>query len=90
MAQTLQAVYKPSRGERPLWDFPTASLAHREVAAYLVSEALGCGLVPDTVYRREGPVGAGSLQRYIEHDPEYHYFNFSDRGPPAPAPGGAV
>lgn len=74
----LQAVYKPSRGERPLWDFPTRSLAHREVAAYLVSEALGWRLVPETVYRRQGPAGAGSLQRFVEHDPEYHYFNFSE------------
>ena len=75
--KVLQAVYKPSRGERPLWDFPTDSLAHREAAAYLVSEALGLGMVPETVYRRRGPVGAGSLQRFIEHDPEYHYFNLT-------------
>lgn len=73
--KSLQAVYKPSRGERPLWDFPSASLAHREAAAYLVSEALHLGMIPETVYRRRGPVGAGSLQRFIEHDPEYHYFN---------------
>lgn len=73
----IKAVYKPTRGERPLWDFPSASLAHREVAAYQVSEALGWGLVPETVYRRRGPVGSGSLQRYIEHDPEYHYFTFT-------------
>ncbi len=72
----VKAVYKPTRGERPLWDFPPSSLAHREVAAYLVSEALGWGLVPETVYRRRGPVGSGSLQRYIEHDPEVHYFTF--------------
>lgn len=72
----LPAVYKPTRGERPLWDFPTATLAHREVAAYLVSEALGWDLVPPTVYRNRGPIGAGSLQLFIEHDPDYHYFNF--------------
>lgn len=73
----LLAVYKPTRGERPLWDFPRASLAKREVAAYLVSEALGWRLVPSTVYRNDGPIGPGSLQLYIEHDPEYHYFTFS-------------
>ena len=73
----LAAVYKPSRGERPLWDFPTASLAHREVAAYLVSEVFGWQLVPPTVHRKDGPAGAGSLQVFIDHDPEYHYFNFS-------------
>jgi hypothetical protein len=69
-----QAVYKPTRGERPLWDFPAASLAHRETAAFLVSQGLGWRLVPETVYRRKAPVGAGSLQRFIEHDSELHYF----------------
>jgi uncharacterized repeat protein (TIGR03843 family) len=72
-----KAVYKPIKGERPLWDFPPTSLAHREVAAYLVSEALTWRLVPPTVYRENAPYGAGSLQLFIEHDPEYHYFNFS-------------
>jgi uncharacterized repeat protein (TIGR03843 family) len=76
---TLQAVYKPTRGERPLWDFPAATLARREVAAYTLSEALGWELVPPTVYTRKGPVGAGSLQLFIEHDPEYHYFNFEQK-----------
>jgi uncharacterized repeat protein (TIGR03843 family) len=75
---TLQAVYKPTRGERPLWDFPAATLARREVAAYLISEALNWRLVPPTVYCRKGPMGPGSVQLYIEHDPEYHYFNFRD------------
>ena len=74
---SLPAVYKPVRGERPLWDFPAASLAHREVAAYIVSQALGWQLVPATVYRKSAPLGAGSLQVYVEHDPEYHYFNFT-------------
>lgn len=74
----LQAVYKPTRGERPLWDFPAASLAHRETAAYLVSQALGWNMIPETVYRHQAPAGPGSLQRYIEHDPEMHYFNFCD------------
>jgi hypothetical protein len=75
--QKVACVYKPSKGERPLWDFPPASLAKREVAAYLVSEALGWQLVPPTVYRKNGPLGAGSLQLYVDHDPEYHYFNFT-------------
>jgi uncharacterized repeat protein (TIGR03843 family) len=73
----LQAVYKPTRGVRPLWDFASPSLARREVAAYLVSEALGWRLVPPTIYRKDGPLGPGSLQLYIEHNPEYHYFNFT-------------
>lgn len=76
-AQVIKGVYKPTRGERPLWDFPPSSLAHREVAAYLVSEGLGWGLVPETIYRRKGPVGPGSIQRYIEHDPDFHFFNFT-------------
>ena len=76
--QTIQAVYKPTRGERPLWDFPAATLARREVAAYLVSEALGWRLVPSTVYRKQAPIGPGSVQLFIEHDPEYHYFTFNE------------
>ena len=74
---SLQAVYKPRQGEQPLWDFPENSLAQREVAAYLVSQALGWELVPVTVLREAGPFGPGSLQQYVEHDPEYHYFTFS-------------
>jgi uncharacterized repeat protein (TIGR03843 family) len=70
-------VYKPSKGERPLWDFPASSLARREAAAYLVSDALGWELVPPTVYRKKAPIGPGSLQLYIEHNPEVHYFNLS-------------
>ncbi len=74
--ESLQAVYKPVRGERPLWDFPSDTLSGREVAAYLLSEAGGWQMVPPTVYRQEAPAGPGSLQLFIEHDPEYHYFNF--------------
>jgi len=76
--QTYSAVYKPKRGEQPLWDFPESSLAHREVAAYLISEALGFHIVPFTILRETGPYGAGSLQQFIDYDSEYHYFNFSE------------
>jgi uncharacterized repeat protein (TIGR03843 family) len=69
---TALAVYKPERGERPLWDFP-AGLYKREIAAYLLSETLGWGLVPLTI-QRDGPFGAGSLQLFIEADFEQHYF----------------
>lgn len=72
----LDAVYKPQRGERPLWDFPAETLAGREVAAFLVSEALGWDLVPPTVFRPDGPLGPGSLQIHVTHDPEQHYFTF--------------
>ena len=70
----LAAVYKPAQGERPLWDFPGRTLAQREIAAYLLSEALGWDLVPPTVYRHTGPSGAGSLQLFVEADPKVHYF----------------
>lgn len=76
--KTYPAVYKPSRGEQPLWDFPENTLALREVAAYQLSELLKLHIVPFTVYRNDGPYGAGSLQQYIEYDIEYHYFNFSE------------
>ena len=72
-----KGVYKPVRGEQPLWDFSPGSLAHREVAAYLLSEALGWDLVPPTIYRRRAPLGPGSLQYYVEHDPHHHFFNFT-------------
>ena len=72
------AVYKPTRGEQPLWDFPENTLAGREVAAYLVSEALGFQIVPFTTLRTDGPHGTGSLQQYIDYDSDYHYFNFTD------------
>jgi uncharacterized repeat protein (TIGR03843 family) len=72
------AVYKPSRGEQPLWDFPENTLACREVAAYVVSEALGFHFVPFTTLREDGPHGQGSLQQYVEYDPEYHYFTFTE------------
>jgi uncharacterized repeat protein (TIGR03843 family) len=65
------AVYKPGRGERPLWDFPP-QLFRREVAAYRLSQALGWGLVPPTVLR-DGPLGEGSLQLFIQADFEQHY-----------------
>jgi uncharacterized repeat protein (TIGR03843 family) len=69
------AIYKPRRGERPLWDFPGGTLWRREVAAYQVSELLGWGLVPPTVGRRDGPLGAGSLQLYVDADPEVTAFD---------------
>lgn len=74
-------VYKPTRGERPLWDFPEGTLSKREVAAYVLSEALGWGLVPPTVYR-EGPHGPGMVQLFIEHDPNEHYFTFREEAMP--------
>ncbi|MDT0203572.1 SCO1664 family protein [Nocardioides sp. AE5] len=65
----VQVVYKPVRGERPLWDFPDGTLAQREVAAYAVSEALGWQVVPPTVLR-DGPHGPGMVQAWAEPDPQ--------------------
>jgi hypothetical protein len=67
------AVYKPLRGENPLWDFPDGELYKREVAAYRLSRMLDWAMVPPTVVRT-GPHGVGSLQLYIQHDPEAHFF----------------
>ena len=65
----VQVVYKPVTGERPLWDFPDGTLANRERAAYLVSEAFGWDVVP-TTYLRDGPLGPGMVQVWREPDPE--------------------
>ncbi len=75
--QELLAVYKPFKGERPLWDFP-GGLFRREVAAYVLSETLGWGLVPETVERTEGPFGEGSVQRFVHEDGTSHYFTLRD------------
>jgi uncharacterized repeat protein (TIGR03843 family) len=75
--EELLAVYKPGRGERPLWDFP-GGLFRREVAAYLLSESLGWGVVPETVEREEGPFGPGSVQRFVDEDGTSHYFTLRE------------
>lgn len=74
----VDAIYKPSRGERPLWDFARGTLCLRERAAFLIAEALGWHLVPPTVLRN-GPHGWGSLQYFVEHDPEQHYLTFQNQ-----------
>ena len=66
------AIYKPARGEAPLWDFERGTLYRREYAAYLVSAALGWDIVPPTV-TRDGPEGVGSVQLYIEPADEYDF-----------------
>ena len=71
------AVYKPRSGERPLWDFPDGTLCQREVATFVVSQALGWSYVPPTVLR-DGPHGAGSVQFYVDADPEEHYFTLQE------------
>ena len=70
---TQRAIYKPLRGERPLWDFPPG-IHRREVAAFHLSHALGWDLAPPTVERDDAPIGPGSMQAFVEHDPDRHYF----------------
>jgi len=65
--QSIFCIYKPIAGERPLWDFADGCLAHREYAAFLVSEQLGFNLVPLTILR-EGPYGNGMVQQWIDID----------------------
>ena len=77
--RTCRAIYKPLRGERPLWDFP-AGLYKREIAAYRLSEAMGFDLVPLTI-ERDGPAGVGSLQLFVEADFREHYFTLFEGRP---------
>jgi uncharacterized repeat protein (TIGR03843 family) len=79
-----QCVYKPVRGERPLWDFPSGTLAGREVATYLISEAGGFGIVPCTV-QRDGPFGPGMVQVWVDTDSER---DLVDVCPPGAVPPG--
>lgn len=67
-ASGLQVVYKPARGESPLWDFAAGTLYQREVAAYELSKVLGWPLIPPTVVRQNAPHGVGALQLFIEAD----------------------
>ncbi len=71
-----QAVYKPGRGERPLWDFPSG-LYKREVAAFVLADHLGWDLVPPTV-ERDGPLGPGSVQLFVPARFDEHYFTVRD------------
>jgi len=71
------AIYKPKKGEAPLWDFPSGTLYKREYAAYLLSEILGWNIVPFTIIR-DGPYGIGSVQQFIDHDPKQNYYTLED------------
>lgn len=72
--RSFRAIYKPGAGERPLRDFP-GGLYRREVAAYELARASGLEVVPETVLREDAPLGAGSLQRFVEADFAEHYFS---------------
>ena len=86
--RSFEAVYKPIRGERPLDDFPDGTLGYREVAAYLVSQAIGWNIVPPTILR-DGPLGAGMVQLWIDIDESVDVVGMLLRGDPA-ATDGAV
>ena len=70
------AIYKPRKGEIPLWDFPSGTLFKRECAAYLLSRILGWDFIPLTVIR-DGPHGIGSAQLFVDHDPRENYYTIS-------------
>jgi hypothetical protein len=78
--EEMLTVYKPRRGETPLWDFPEGTLCAREVATYVAARTIGWPNVPATVLR-DGPFGIGSVQRFVPSDPEEHYFTLGDRFP---------
>ncbi|MGH2637302.1 MAG: SCO1664 family protein [Actinomycetota bacterium] len=78
--EELLAVYKPRAGEAPLWDFPEGTLCRREVAAYVLADALGWPRVPPTVLR-DGPQGLGSVQRFLTFDPDQHSFTMLEERP---------
>lgn len=73
----LLGVYKPRKGETPLWDFPDGTLCMREMASYLVNRELGWHIIPPTILR-SGDHGIGSVQLYIDSDPDQHFFTFRD------------
>ena len=75
--ETCAGVYKPGRGERPLWDFP-GGLYKREVAAYELAAWLGWDIIPLTVLRDGGPLGEGSVQRFVDADFAQHYFTIQE------------
>jgi uncharacterized repeat protein (TIGR03843 family) len=76
----IRVVYKPLEGEAPLWDFPSGTLCRRETAAFVVSEAAGWGMVPPTVLR-EGPLGVGAVQVFVDHDPRITAFDLVESHP---------
>jgi hypothetical protein len=76
-ADDVLVVYKPRAGEAPLWDFPEGTLCQREVAAYVVSKAIGWPNVPPTILR-DGPAGVGSVQLFVPFDPDQHYFTLAE------------
>jgi uncharacterized repeat protein (TIGR03843 family) len=79
-AEEMLAVYKPRRGETPLWDFPEGTLGNREAAAYVVAQRLGWPNVPPTLLRG-GPEGEGAVQRFVPFEPAEHALTLQERFP---------
>ena len=79
-AEEMLVVYKPRRGETPLWDFPEGTLGNREAAAYVLARAIGWPGVPPTVLR-DGPEGLGAVQRFIPFEPSEQAFTLQERFP---------
>jgi uncharacterized repeat protein (TIGR03843 family) len=78
--ESLHAIYKPERGEQPLWDFPLNSLSKREISAFIISHLIGWNFVPPTIYTTSSaPFGNGSLQLFIPHNPRITFFNLLNR-----------
>src|SRR3989442_12542713 len=88
----LRAVYKPARGESPLWDFEAGTLYQREVGAYQLSKALGWPRIPPTVSREHGPHGVGAVQLFVDADGRHFLSEQVQRtaGPGSAPPGGEV
>tara|TARA_B110000438_G_C15793136_1_gene641649 strand:- start:593 stop:1360 length:768 start_codon:yes stop_codon:yes gene_type:complete len=74
-SQKMLSIYKPANGLQPLFDFDIATLPHREVSVFFLDQLLGWNLIP-TIVVRDGPLGEGSLQEFIFHDPNNNYFDF--------------
>ena len=78
--ESLHAIYKPEKGEQPLWDFPLNSLSKREISAFIISHLIGWDFVPPTIYTTpSAPYGNGSLQLFIPHNPRITFFNLLNR-----------
>ena len=88
-AGQVRVIYKPQRGEAPLWDFPPGTLYLRECAAFELSLALGWEMVPFTI-ARDGPYGIGAVQIFVEHNPAETYFTLRNEYPIGPAADGAL
>ena len=73
--QEYAVIYKPMRGEAPLWDFPSSTLYKREYGAYVVSRAIGWHFIPPVIIR-DGPHGIGTVQIFVDVDENRQFYDF--------------